>query len=94
VYSKPLLRKYIDEALHLRGWSEKTLADNLGMKPSNLARSLNQEGYNLTLPQFADVIKLLEMPSEQVFHILTGKKAKEAKLQALVSYAKKMVEGL
>lgn len=93
MYSKPLLRKYIDEGLHLKGWSEKQLADNLNITPSNFARALNQEGFNLTLPQFAAAITELGLTSDQVYHILTGKKAKEAKSQLIISYAKKIVEG-
>jgi transcriptional regulator with XRE-family HTH domain len=94
MYSKPLLRKYIDEGLHLKGWSEKYLAEKIGSTPSNLARALNSERSNLTLIQFAEIVKLLELTSEQTYHILTGKKEQEAKLQALISYAKKIVDGL
>lgn len=94
MYSKQLLRKYVDEGLHLKDWTEKALAEKLNVTPSNLARALNQEGFNLTLPQFAEVVKLLDLTPDQVFHILTGKKAKEAKSQLILTYAKKIVDGL
>jgi transcriptional regulator with XRE-family HTH domain len=94
MYSKPLLRKYISEGLHQKGWTEKLLAENMGMTPTNLNRSLNQEGFNLTLPQFAEVVSLLNFTPEQVTHILTGKKSKEATSQLLLTYARKIVEGL
>ena len=94
MYSKPLLRKYINEGLHLKGWNEKQLADAIGSTSSNLNRALNQDGFNLTLPQFADVVSLLGLSSDQVYHIVTGKKSKEASAQLLLTYARKIVDGL
>lgn len=94
MYSKPLLRKYITEGLHRKEWSEKDFADRLGVTPSNLSRALHQEGFNLTLGQFANVVSLLEFTPEQITHILTGKKAKEATSQLLLTYAKKIIDGL
>lgn len=94
MYSKPLLRKYVDEGLHRKGWSEKQLADTLNITPSNLSRAVNQEGFNLTLPQFAEIVKVLDLSPEQIAHILTGKKAKEATSQLLLTYARKIVDGL
>jgi DNA-binding Xre family transcriptional regulator len=94
MYSKPLLNKYIAEALHRKEWSEKDLAEKLGITPSNLSRALMQEGFNLTLGQFANAVDLLGFTPEQICHILTGKKAKEANAQLLLSYAKKIVDGL
>lgn len=94
MYSKPLLKKYIAEGLHRNQWTEKDLAEKLGVTPSNLSRALLQEGFNLTLPQFSQVVTLLHLTPEQVYHILTGKKAKEATAQLLLTYAKKIVDGL
>lgn len=94
MYSKQLLRKYINEGLHFYQWSEKDLADKLGITPSNLSRALNSDGFNLTLPQFAHIVKILDFSSDQVIHILTGKKAKEATSQLLLTYAKKIVNDL
>ncbi len=94
MYSKPLLRKYITEKLHQKEWSEKNLCDKLGIPPSNFTRALTMEGYNLTLPQFSQIVALLEFTPEQIAHVLTGKKAKEATSQLLFTYAKKIVDGL
>jgi hypothetical protein len=94
MYSKPLLKKYIAEGLHRNQWPEKDLAEKLGITPSNLNRALLQEGFNLTLPQFSQIITLLEFTPEQVYHILTGKKAKEATSQLLLTYAKKIIDGV
>jgi DNA-binding Xre family transcriptional regulator len=94
MYSKPLVRKYINEGLHRKEWSEKDLADKLEVTPSNLSRALNQDGFNLTLSQFASIVVLLEFTPEQITHILTGKKAKEATSQLLLSYAKKIITEL
>jgi transcriptional regulator with XRE-family HTH domain len=94
MYSKPLLRTYVNEGLHLKGWREKQLAEAMGMTPTNLSRALNQDGFNFTLQQFASLVQLLNLTSDQAFHILTGKKAKEANAQLLLSYAKKIIDGL
>lgn len=94
MYSKPLLRSYVNEGLHLKSWRENQLAEALGMTPTNLSRALNQEGFNLTLQQFASLVQLLNLTPDQAFHILTGKKAKEATSQLLLSYAQKIVKDL
>jgi DNA-binding Xre family transcriptional regulator len=94
MYSKPLLRSYVNEGLHLKDWKENQLAYAMGMTPTNLSRALNQDGFNLTLQQFASLVHLLSLTSDQAFHILTGKKAKEATSQLLLSYAKKILDGL
>jgi transcriptional regulator with XRE-family HTH domain len=94
MYSKPLLRSYVNEGLHLKNWRENQLAEAMGMTPTNLSRALNQEGFNLTLQQFASLVQLLNLTSDQAFHILTGKKAKEATSQLLLSYAQKIIKDL
>lgn len=59
---------------------------------SNLSRALDQDGFNLTLPQFARLVQLLEINQDQVYHILTGKRAKEAETALVARYARKIVE--
>jgi DNA-binding Xre family transcriptional regulator len=83
MYSKPLLNKYIKECLKQRDWPMLKLAQELGIPHGNLLRSLNGDNFHLTLNQFSKVCDLLDFTPEQITHILTGKKKKEATLQLI-----------
>jgi transcriptional regulator with XRE-family HTH domain len=91
MYSKSILNRYISERLKQKDWTMLQLANELGISPSNLTRALTQDQFNLTLPQFSQLVQLLGLTPDQTYHILTGKKAKEASSQLVVSYAKKLV---
>lgn len=95
MYSKKLLRKYIEQRLQLTGSNHRQLAQALGASQSNLTRALADDPtYNLTLPQFAGLIDALQLEPVEVFHILTGKKAKEAAATAVAKTCKHLVEQL
>lgn len=92
MYSKKLLTKYISERLKQKDWSHYQLARELGISQSNFSRALESEQHNFTLMQFARITELLELTPEQVYHILTGKKAKEATTQLVASSALSIVD--
>lgn len=95
MYSKKLLRKYIDQQLHLMHSNYNQLAGALGISQSNLSRALDDDPtHNLTLPQFAILVKTLELNPNQVYHILTGKQAKEAAVKSVQDAAAHLVEQL
>lgn len=81
MYSKQLLNRYISERTKQMDWTVNKLSQEMGMTQTNLSRALNQEQFNLTLPQFSRLCKLLDLTPEQIYHILTGMKKKEATLQ-------------
>ncbi len=93
MYSKKLFNKYILARLKDKDWSYYKLAKELGLNPSNLTRSLDDtNNNNFTLEQFANIVGLLELTPEQVYHFLSGKKKKEATLQQVSSTAKKIID--
>jgi DNA-binding Xre family transcriptional regulator len=94
MYSKTILNKYIAERLKQKGWNANQLSKELNVTHTNLSRALNQDAFNLTLPQFAVLCSKLELTPEQIFHILTGKKRKEATLQLLKSSIDSTLENL
>lgn len=95
MYSKKLLNTYISNHLHLTGSNRNQLATRLGISHSNLNRALDEDPtHNLTLPQFADLVNVLGLDSLQVYHILTGKKAKEAAAVSVVKASKALVDQL
>ncbi len=83
MYSKPLLNKYIKETVKQKDWTMLKVAQEIGMPHGNLLRTLEGETFHLTLNQFSKLCDLLELTPEQITHILTGKKKKEATLQLI-----------
>jgi DNA-binding Xre family transcriptional regulator len=94
MYSKAILNKYIAERLKQKGWTANQLSKELNVTQANLSRALNQDPFNLTLPQFAVLCSKLEFTPEQIYHIITGKKKKEATLQLLKSSIDSTLENL
>jgi DNA-binding Xre family transcriptional regulator len=92
MYSKRLLKKYINERLKQKDWTDKRLAETIGMKHSNYYRAIESEDHNFTLPQLSGIVEALDFTPEQIFHILIGKKAKEATAQLVASSAKRIVD--
>lgn len=82
MYSRELLASYIKQ----KGLTQSQLASQLKVSASNLNRALFSEKHHLTLPQFAKLVEALALTPDQVYHILTGKKEKEA-VNQLVSEA-------
>lgn len=91
MYSKKILNKVIAERLNQTGLNLHKLAKQLGITQTNLSRALNQDAFNLTLSQFARLVEVLELTPEQTFHILTGKKKKEADLQLIKTSIEKLL---
>lgn len=95
MYSKKLLRFYIDKHLQRKGSNYRQLAKELGITHSNLSRALDDDPkHNLTLPQFAHLVQYLDLDANQVFHVLTGKKGKEAAASLVESLSRQLVEQL
>lgn len=95
MYSKKLLRTYIDQALHLKGSNHRQLALALGITSSNLSRALDDDPtHNMTLPQFATMVSFLNLDCAQVMHVLTGKKEKEATAGLVEALSRRLVEQL
>jgi len=92
MYSKTVLKGYIHQRLKQKDWTDKRLAESIGMKHSNYIRSMDSENHNFTLQQFSAIVETLDLTPEQVFHITTGKKAKIAASQLLVSSAQRLVD--
>lgn len=94
MYSKKVLNFYIKEKLHQKDSNNRQLAQAIGITQSNLSRALESEQHNLTLPQFADLVEYLSLDPDQVYHILTGKRKKEAAVSLVAASAKRLVEEL
>lgn len=91
MYSKKILNKIIEQQLYLKGMNLHGLAKQIGVTQTNLSRALNQDAFNLTLPQFSMLVEILELTPEQTFYILTGKKKKEADLQLIKTSIEKLL---
>jgi uncharacterized HAD superfamily protein len=94
MYSRPLLNRYVKERLKQEDSTFYQLAKDLGINQSNLKRSMESEKHHLTLSQFGQVTELLQLTPDQVFHILTGKKSKEATSQLVTTASLKLVNEL
>lgn len=88
MYSKTLLVKYIDKGLKLKGMTRYQLSKALSISQSNLSRALESETHNLTINQLSTLTTLLELSPDDLYHILTGKKAKPSIFDNLESLKK------
>jgi DNA-binding Xre family transcriptional regulator len=91
MYSKTQLQKYIEERMFQLDLNYHKLSKELGITQSNLSRSIFSESNHFTMSQFSELVRILELTPEQVYHILTGKKKKEATLQRIHSAVMKIV---
>jgi hypothetical protein len=94
MYSKASMVKFIEALITSQGRTKKEIAESIGMTPSNFARVLEKEGYNFTLQQFGQLAVSLNLTQDQVFHLITGKKKKEAVSHAVAQAAENLVNQL